>query len=103
MNHQFKPGGLAMIIDSRARYANVGRVVSLVESMGFPTVYFWKGVEYRNTTGSQIWLIEVQGEPLETRWSGHAMRGPICEYKLMPLRGDFEPEQQKAKEVEPCA
>ena len=22
---------------------------------------------------------------------------------LMPLRGDFEPEKQKAKEVEPCA
>ena len=103
MNHNFKPGDLAMIVDSRARDANVGRVVSLVESMGFPAVYFWKGIEYRNTTGSQVWVIEVQGDPLETRGGGHAVRGPICEYKLMPLRGDFAPDQQKAKEAEPCA
>ncbi|TRO24992.1 hypothetical protein EQ826_15420 [Ectopseudomonas mendocina] len=27
----------------------------------------------------------------------------ILERYLMPLRGDFEPEEQKAREVEPCA
>ena len=103
MSHQFKVGDLALIVDRRAGGANVGRTVLLVESLGSPSVYFWDGVEYRNTTGSQVWVIEVQGEPLETRRNTHVMRGPICEYKLMPLRGDFAPEQQKAKEAEPCA
>lgn len=102
MSHNFKTGDLAMIADRRAREANVGRTVSLVESLGSPAVYFWEGVEYRNTTGSRIWVIEVGGEPLEALHRAHVMRGPICEYKLMPLRGDFSHERQKAKEDEPC-
>ncbi|VVO93187.1 hypothetical protein PS732_02466 [Pseudomonas fluorescens] len=103
MTNNFKPGDLAMIVDSRARHANVGRVVSLIESLGSPSVYFWEGVEYRNTTLSQVWVIEVHGEPLEARRKVHVMRGPICEYKLMPLAGDPFIEQQKAKEAELCA
>ena len=99
MSHNFKPGDLALIVDRRAREANVGRTVSLVKSLGSPAVYFWEGVEYRNTTGSQIWVIEVEGEPLEARRKAHVMRGPICEYKLMPLRGDSTPEQQKSREL----
>lgn len=96
---QFKPGDFAMIVDRRAGEANVGRVVLLIESLGFPSVYSWRDIEYRNVTGSQVWVIEVQGDPLETRHNTTAMRGPICEYKLMPLRGDFAPEQQKSREV----
>ncbi|OSN39543.1 hypothetical protein [Pseudomonas syringae] len=103
MSHQFKPGDLALIVDRRARETNVGRVVRLVESMGFPDTYQWEGITYINPRASQVWVIEVEGSPLETRFGGLVTRGPICEYKLMPLRGDFAPEQQKAKEVEPCA
>ncbi len=36
----------------------------------------------------------------------HHLAPGNCGYEdgsLMPLRGDFEPEQQKAREVEPCA
>lgn len=99
MSHNFKPGDLALIADRRAGEANVGRVVLLIESLGSPAVYFWMGVEYRNTKGSQVWVIEVQGDPLETRHNTTATRGPICEYKLMPLRGDFTHEQQKAREA----
>lgn len=99
MSHQFKPGDLAVIITKNTREANLGRAVRLIESMGFPDEYQWDGKLYVNTTGGQVWLIEVEGEPLETRFSTSVNRGPICEYKLMPLRGDFAPEQAKSREV----
>lgn len=99
MSHQFKPGDLALIVSKNTKETNIGRVVRLIESMGSPKEYEWEGLLYVNTKGCQVWLIEVEGAALQTRFSTAAKRGPICEYKLMPLRGDFAPEQQKSLEV----
>ncbi|MDY7559914.1 hypothetical protein QN366_05070 [Pseudomonas sp. CCC3.2] len=99
MSETFKAGDLALIVDRKARDSNVGRVVRLIESLGCPDLYDWDGVTYRNFKGGQVWVIEADGQPLETRYAGYVDRGPICEWKLMPLRGDFAPEQQRAHEL----
>lgn len=97
---KFNPGDLALVVSGSTSSVNVGRTVLLLESMGSPVFYEWDGERYHNVNGDHIWIIEAQGEALVTRFGDCAKRGPIGQRKLMPLRGDFQPEQQKAKEME---
>lgn len=75
---KFKPGDLALIV--KAQYEeNLGQVVTLVRIDWF----------FSFISDETCWIVEGEG------------RGCFCpESALMPLRGDFQPEQQKAKEVE---
>lgn len=72
MSHQFKPGDLA---------------VTLVDGFFFPVM-------------AQVELIK----PVFPAGFWQVGRGGVTsvyrEQSLMPLRGDFEPEKQKAKEVD---
>ncbi|WP_137279247.1 hypothetical protein [Pseudomonas rhizoryzae] len=98
MSAHFFPGALALIANQSCQ-ANLGRMVRLIESLGSPAEYTWEGLAFSNPVGGTIWVIEVCGdEPLQTFYDGGAAYGPICEYKLIPLGGDFAPERQKAKE-----
>ncbi|MGO0684105.1 hypothetical protein [Pseudomonas fulva] len=102
MRHQFKPGDLALVI----RHENAGRTVTLVQQYLGPTIY-------RNEHGYQVippgvvaWEIEADSLITTRTSSGREVlvgKLAIGEKCLMPLRGDFAPEQQKAKEAEPCA
>ncbi|EME90393.1 TPA: hypothetical protein ACID5V_004145 [Pseudomonas aeruginosa] len=75
---KFKAGDLALIVSAQYE-ENLGTVVQLVRVDGF----------YSLISGETSWLVEGEG------------RGCYCrESALIPLRGDFQPEQQKAKEVE---
>lgn len=100
MSHNFKPGDLAIIIGCTRNPRNIGVTVELIEFIdpGQRAADFHplSGKRYISIASGPGWL--VSGEALSE--SGAA----IClEKHLMPLRGDFEPEQQKTKEAEPCA
>ncbi|POF89656.1 hypothetical protein [Pseudomonas putida] len=106
MNHQFKPGDLALIINSAAQQ-NIGKTVRLVEFIAANGDSFMhEGVRF---TPRQVatWIVETL-DGSKTLVGGYIQRnimvssGPCRQEWLMPLRGDFAPEQQKAKEAEPC-
>ncbi|SHM77805.1 hypothetical protein [Phytopseudomonas punonensis] len=91
MRNQFKVGDLAItLIDLPPVMA--GSVVELLE-------YFSRGDIIRGPVRDHIarlpgWICAHQLVPLNAAYGEHS---------LMPLRGDFEPEQQKQREAEPCA
>lgn len=110
MNHNFKTGDLALAI--HCGNANNFKTVELIECIGQPKVVDVPGQDFRlrNTNGEVIWLVRSLGEPFVVHKEIRERHGvvslrefPLAERQLMPLRGDFAPEQQKAKEVEPCA
>lgn len=84
MSHQFKSGDLALIVGCRTMANFNGCCAEIIE---------YKGTWDLFGTGMQDWYSIRCGS-----FEGDARSGV-----LMPLRGDVAPEQQKAKEVEPCA
>ncbi|MBW9244113.1 hypothetical protein [Pseudomonas paracarnis] len=104
MSHNFKPGDLALIVGATKLTDQIGVVCELDQ-------YLREGDEYRTPNGNLCraglgaWL--VIGESVSGRYlkksTGREMRTPgqalVSEKFLMPLRGDFIPEQQKAKEA----
>lgn len=102
MSHQLKPGDLALVI----RHENAGRAVTLIRQHLGP-------MTFRNKHGYQVipsgvvaWEIEADSLIATRTSTGHVVivdNLAIGEKCLVPLRGDFAREQQKAKEAEPCA
>lgn len=98
MSKHFFPGAVALIAN-RSCQANLGRMVRLIESLGCPSEYTWEGLEFINPQRWQVWVIEVCGdEPLHTFYGGRASYGPIFEFRLIPLDGDFAPERQQSRQ-----
>lgn len=103
MSHQFKQGDLALVIASpRKDNPNVGRCVELLclvlpgEKVQMPSGHYLQNVSDR-----PAWMCYAPGLVM-----GYLDAGGIdliLPERLSPLRGDFAPEQQKAKESEPCA
>lgn len=90
MTNNFKPGDLALTLIS-LRILPAGSVVELYKAIN---------------PGDNLNCVR---RPIPAMckgwWCAHGEIGdrlPFAETSLMPLRGDFTPEQQKAKEVEPC-
>jgi hypothetical protein len=89
MSHQFKPGDLALTLVDDPDMP-IGSCVELVKVIA-------KGerLEFADFTApSEGWYVTNSRCYRNVAYGSH---------ELMPLRGDFEPEQQKAKEAEPCA
>ena len=87
MNHQFKPGDLALTLVS-LQILPAGSVVEL-----------YKGINPGDNLGSLSYPIPAM---VSGWWCAHSEIGdrlPFAETSLMPLRGDFSPEQQKSREV----
>lgn len=101
---QFKPGDLALIINS-ACAENIGKTVRLVHFVpvgGMPNV---EGKVY-TPREHPTWIVEsidgttsLVSPKFTTGELVHISAGPCREVWLMPLRGDFQPEQQKSREV----
>jgi len=104
MSHNFKPGDLAMIVGAFNVPSNIGQSCELIEHLQPDAISDWidpgDGCRLQNSAGSPAWL--VVGDGLRS-WCGASGWTLADERHLMPLRGDFAPEQQKTKEVEPCA
>ena len=99
MGHQFKPSDLALI----AGWPNAGICVELL------SFHIAGYVRLGNGCGCEAHVPSwhITGRGLAARFEGVAGRhmvthGLISEPYLTPLRGDIAPEQQKAKEAEPC-
>lgn len=92
MSHQFKPGDLALVIAGGhlGETAEIIRFVQPGEVVVSPTS--GKTYQFRPAAGVGGWLCSFK-DCLAIKH----------EKNLMPLRGDFASEQQKAKEAEPCA
>lgn len=103
MSHQFKPGDLALVIASpRKNNPNVGRCVELLRLvMPGETVPMPCGRGLQNVSDRSAWMCYALGLLLGELDAGGI--DLILPERLSPLRGDFAPEQQKAKEAEPCA
>jgi hypothetical protein len=95
---KFKAGDLALVVGCVRNPKNIGKAVELLEEV-------WPGEGFTDPSGSfriaepvgdrPFWLaasddlVSIEGKP----W------GLFEESHLMPLRGDFQPEQQKSREV----
>lgn len=99
---QFKPGDLALIVGSDNFPDQIGAVCELVQ-------FLRERDEYQTPCGQichapkDAWLIVGDAVIGGFTWGGAAVRTPgqaiAPESNLMPLRGDFAPEQQKSREV----
>ncbi len=87
MNHNFKPGDLALtLIDLSPVMA--GSVVELIERLAKgDLVHTPRGILQATENG---WICAHPDAPGNIGF---------CDTALMPLRGDFQPERQKASEV----
>jgi hypothetical protein len=103
MSHNFKPGDLALIVNSGAP-ENIGKTVRLVEFVApHGEGFVHEGVMF-NPRPEDTWIVEsLDGS--KSLVGGYIQRnimvssGPCRQKWLMPLRGDFTPEQQKSREV----
>lgn len=103
MSHNFKPGALALIINSGAP-ENIGKTVRLVEFVApHGDKFVREGVMF-GPRSQDTWIVEsLDGS--KSLFRGYIQRnimvssGPCRQKWLMPLRGDFTPEQQKSREV----
>lgn len=103
MSHQFNPGDLALIIKSVKRPENIGKACELLAFLvpGDRLEFDHNGLRAITHVGERpAWLVAGDGVIGSNGDVGFAL---VLPSNLMPLRGDFEPEQQKAKEAEPCA
>ncbi len=101
MSHNFKPGELALIVGACRLPENIGKTCQLIEFLAPEQVSSWRDPADNRTvingSGSHVWLVvgdELVSSIQDTHGACLAM--PV---HLMPLRGNFAPEHQKAKEA----
>jgi len=100
---QFKPGDLALIKICKTAPEMVGKCVELVMSAAPGVQFQCHGLNWQ-ARAEHSWV--VTGDSLIRRtYDGKLHASQVAMFRessLMPLKGDLQPEQQKAKEVEPC-
>lgn len=103
MSHQFKPGDLALIIgSSKGTSPNIGMLVELVQKVEHDGAFELPDGRRMLNRGPLCWVVRADGAVAQLSAGGLTDLGglTLCQEKyLMPLRGDFANEQQKAKEV----
>lgn len=100
VSNQFKPGDLALIVGATTDTKNIGKAVELIELV--PPYTYSKSIlpnGYRATHNepTPCWL--VAGESLvqhDQSFNGFGIRAP---HFLVPLRGDFEQEQERFRQM----
>lgn len=92
MSNQFKAGDLAITLKSGYGIAAMATVQL--------EMFLAKGKKAEEPSGN-LWTAPFDGWVVGR--DGEDGFGFFKASNLMPLRGDFAPEQQKTKEAEPCA
>lgn len=92
-----KAGDLALIVGFTTKDINVGKSVCLIQRL-MPNEQFTgpDGAPYVASADSVGWT--VYGGGFVDAHDGSDW-GCVAERHLMPLRGDFQPERQKSREV----
>lgn len=100
---QFKPGDLALIVgSSKGTSPNIGMAVELVIKLCTNDYFNLPDGRRAVNKGPECWMVEASGLVATTIQTGRIDLGGISlieERHLIPLRGDFAPEQQKSREV----
>lgn len=94
-------GDLALVIKASCE-ENVGRVVKLLDSR-LGDIIELGDRRALNRLGGECWIVE--GELVSRNFIGETRRDGLGVFPaawLMPLRGDFQPEQQREQELQPC-
>lgn len=103
MSHNFKPGDLALIASSSKGISpNIGMAVELVMKLRTNDYFNLPDGRRAVNKGPECWMVEASGLFATTIQAGPIDLGGISlvqECHLMPLRGDFNPEQQKSRKV----
>lgn len=103
MGNQLQQGDSAVIIGAFSLVENIGRGVELIHFIPpFGEAFCQDG--YFEADGDGLWI--VSGEDLARNAEGGKVISNLAgcaPQHLRPLRGDFEPEQQKQRKAEPCA
>lgn len=103
MSHNFKSGDLALIVSSsKGTSPNIGMSVELVMKLRTNDYFNLPDGRRAVNKGPECWMVEASGLFATTIQAGRIDLGGISlvqECHLMPLRGDFTHEQQKAKEA----
>ena len=104
MTSQFKVGDMAVLINCGC--GNDFRTVELLEFIGIPDAYAWRNGLIKNTRSQPIWIVRSLGEPLTLSRSARQYFGvasmqvaPMYERRLMPLRGEPAPKEQRVAEL----
>ncbi|HHM6046642.1 TPA: hypothetical protein ACRMOD_000372 [Pseudomonas aeruginosa] len=92
---KFNPGDLAMIVGCMANPEDIGKVVELYQYVLRNEAFIVSG--HYALSGDEGWIVTADNVIDTTGVQGFVL---VDERHLMPLKGDFQPEQQKAKEVE---
>lgn len=91
MSNQFKPGDLAIVIRA-VRESLLGRCVEVLDTLiDEAEEYSYRGHCFKG---------DADGSPSAFIDFGGGIIAFFDQKNLMPLRGDFQPEQQKSMEVE---
>lgn len=102
MSHNFKPGDLAMIVNAR-NADNIGKVVELVRFDSSEKIALPEDGPRSfspNPTRIACWVVRGDFAAHSTpRGAINCAVGACPQSWLMPLKGDFSPEQQKSREV----
>lgn len=100
MSQQFKQGDLALIVDCKVPEL-IGRTVELVRQVDAGGSFETEKNIWINLSEGPAWL--VSGDGLIRMDPAGGMHGCewtlIADRKLIPLRGNFQPERQKSQEV----
>lgn len=93
---EFKAGDLALVINDDRYPQNIGLCVQLSEFVQ-PDGEYWTpdGRHVENGSGEAVWVVVADGLTSSTG-SGYCQK---VERNLMPLRGDFQPDQEMTREV----
>lgn len=104
MSHNFEPGDLVVIVGANSLTQNIGKHCELREYVVSGDIFLAPNGRMYQHDDAPCWTLS--GEGLAAVIDGNVVHlnfGIHEPRHLMPLRGNFAPEQQKAKEAEPCA
>lgn len=99
---KFKPGDLALVIKANHE-ENLGKVVTLIRSTSENVIDCGDGSKTVNPNKLICWVIQHEELVTTNELFGFKLKsstGACPESWLMPVRGDFQPEKEKVKEVE---
>lgn len=100
MSHEFKPGDLAVIVGTKFATETLGKTVELLEFLGSdPGIACPGGGIVQNVDKNRMWLVRLTEGAYTDNLGVTSSEGPCREQWLMPLRGDFQPEREKSREV----